>query len=98
MRDPHGRDTDGSGKTRLGHAFFLQDLAKENARMNRGKAALYHVYLQSMVIDDRNVKRVAARESKTHSPLIIDSNAPLTFAVAPQCFKSIRLLCLQISQ
>jgi len=50
-----------------------------------------------MVIDDCNVKRVAARKSKTHSPLLIDSNAPLTFPVAPQRFESIRLRRPQIS-
>jgi hypothetical protein len=43
MGDAHGCDPDGTSETRLRDASFLQDFSKENARMNRGKAALDHV-------------------------------------------------------
>jgi hypothetical protein len=89
MGNAHWRNPDGASETRLGNASFLEDLAKENARMDGGKPALDHACLQSVVIDDRDVKGVTDRETKTHSPLVVDADAPLSLAVTPQRFKPI---------
>lgn len=42
-----------------------------------------------MVIYDLNIKHIAIIEAKANAPLIIDTNAPLTFAVASQRLQSV---------
>lgn len=42
-----------------------------------------------MVIYDRNIESFAILEAKTDTPLIIDANAPLTFAGTPQGFQPV---------
>jgi hypothetical protein len=98
MGNTHWRDPNGASESRLGHTSLLQNFAKEHARMNRGKAALDHVCLKSVVIDDRDVEGVTGREAKSHPPLVVDADAPLTFAVGPQRFEAIRRWQPQISQ
>src|SRR6516225_543020 len=47
------------------------------------------ISVSSMIIYDLNIKRVAFLEAKTDAPLIVDADAPLTFAVATQGFQSV---------
>lgn len=42
-----------------------------------------------VVIDDRDVEGVAALVPETHSPLIVDAQAPESFAIAQQRFQPI---------
>jgi len=42
-----------------------------------------------MVIDDCDIESIASIEAKTDTPLIINANAPLTFAVAAQGFQPV---------
>lgn len=42
-----------------------------------------------MVVHDFNVKCIAALKPKTHTPLVVDANAPLPDAVAAQCFEPV---------
>lgn len=41
------------------------------------------VYISSMVIYDLDIKSITVLEAKAHAPLIVEANAPLTFAVTP---------------
>ena len=51
-----------------------------------------------MVIDNLHIEGVTAFESKTYAPLIIDSNAPLPFAIMLQWLQAIREREAQIVQ
>ena len=42
-----------------------------------------------MVIYDLDIKGITVFEAKTYTPLVVDSNAPLTFTVTSQSFKSV---------
>ena len=47
------------------------------------------IIISLMVIYDLNIKHIAIIEAKADAPLIIDTNAPLTFAVASQRLQSV---------
>src|ERR1700730_11040361 len=70
--------------------MFLKDFAKELTRVNGRQAVLDHDILRSVVIDDLNIDSIALREAKTHSPLVIDSDTPLTLAITLESFQTIR--------
>jgi len=44
----------------------------------------------SVIVDDFNIERVVVYPAKTNSPLLVDSNTPLSFAIASQGFEVIR--------
>jgi hypothetical protein len=43
-----------------------------------------------MVIDDPNIESVALRKAKAHSPLLVDADAPLAFAITPKRLQAVR--------
>lgn len=43
-----------------------------------------------MIIHDFNIKGIAIFETEAYAPLIVDANAPLTFAVMRQGFQPVR--------
>ena len=37
-----------------------------------------------MIVHDLNIERIAIFKAKAHAPLVVDTNAPLTFTVMGQ--------------
>src|SRR5450759_2177657 len=96
MGDAHRRYTDDPREMGLGKAMFFKDFAKELTSVNRRQTVLDHENLRSMAIGDLNVESVALREAKAHSPLVIDSDAPLAFAITLKSLQTIRWRGLEI--
>ncbi|MGA8892300.1 MAG: hypothetical protein WB493_12075 [Anaeromyxobacteraceae bacterium] len=51
--------------------------------------ALAHGFSPSVTIHEFDVTRVAILEAKTHSPLIVDANAPLARTVASETLQAV---------
>src|SRR5450759_1956447 len=58
----------------------------------------HFVFLVSVVIRHFNIMRMARFKAKTDAPLVIDSDAPLAFAVACQFFQPVRWRNPQVVQ
>ena len=82
MGDALRRYADDAREMRLRQAPLFEDFAQELTGVNGWQAAPDHENLRSMVIDDFDIESVALRKAKAHSPLLVDADAPLTFAIA----------------
>jgi hypothetical protein len=89
MGDAHWRYAYDARKMGLGKAAFFEDFAKEFTGVNGWQAALDHKNLRSMVIDDLDIESVTLREAKAHALLLIDSDAPLAFAITLESFQTV---------
>jgi hypothetical protein len=89
MRDAHRCHPDSTGKLSLRDTSVFEDFPEKIARVNRGQATLDHEALRSMIVDDLDVISVTLCEPEADSPLIVDSNAPLAFAIALERLESI---------
>ena len=58
--------------------------------MDRRQTTLNHEGLQSVVIENLNIERIAFIESETDSPLRVNANAPLPFPIALQSLQHVR--------
>ena len=80
--DTPGGHTDVLGKTVLRNPEWLQKVEGEDfAGMNWGDLTIGHKRISSVVIDERDVKRVTILPAKADPPLIVNANAMLAGAI-----------------
>jgi hypothetical protein len=82
--------TDVLGKTVLRNPEWLQEVEGEDfAGMNWGDLTMGHKRISSVVIDERDVKRVTILPTKADPPLIVNANAMLAGAITFELLQSI---------
>ncbi len=75
----HGRDAEGAGQFALAQTQRFKEVVYQNfARMHRWEFSFH----SSVVIHNFNVVRVLTLPAEANAPLLIDSNAVLSGAVA----------------
>lgn len=89
--DPVARHTQGPGEFPrcqlvLGHEVVPEDFPG----MDRARLVTTHGNTLSVVIGNFNVEGVTVFPDEANAPLLIDTNAVLSFAVTPQSFKIVR--------
>lgn len=88
--DPARGDDDITGKPIDTDPHWLHELLQQDlARMNRLKHFLSRHYAPLMVIHNLNIISISVSPPETYPPLVIDTDAALTPAVALQQFQSI---------
>ena len=81
------------GETVLGHIQLIEKFFTQNvSRMRKFKRLCLHgfgSFQNLVVIDDADVVSIASLPSKADTPLLVDSNAVLAFAVSGERFQSV---------